>query len=253
MDELGKVTPSLEQKNAFAAESVRLKAQEGKLKDFCRQTGRRTDAVRTKTASWNRSTSQKAVWANKKAVDNKGGSGIIKSILVDDIYSAAMGKSVDKATIDVVSKHFAWNGSEVGYYADSIVVKSIPKEIGSGVPLMQINPVKRGNMYETELILNEDLIGGKTIKELDDIVLRTGSNLARNFEEAVIHETGHAKTVYANRHRDIAELYGRLKSVEIERISDVAFSDGAEAIAEIEILYLEERRFQLRQWNFIKK
>lgn len=56
---------------------MRLKAQEGKLKDFCRQTGRRTDTVRTRTAGWNRSTSQKAVWANKKAVDNKGTSGII--------------------------------------------------------------------------------------------------------------------------------------------------------------------------------
>lgn len=71
LDEQGKVAPSDKQKNAFAAESVRLKAREGRLKDFCRQTGRRSDAVRTRTASWNRSTSQKAVWANKKAVDNK--------------------------------------------------------------------------------------------------------------------------------------------------------------------------------------
>lgn len=70
LDEQGKVSPSDKQKNAFAAESVRLKAREGKLRDFCKQTGRRTDAVRTRTASWNRSTSQKAVWANKKAYSN---------------------------------------------------------------------------------------------------------------------------------------------------------------------------------------
>lgn len=40
--------------------------------------GRKSDSLRTRAAGWNRSTSQKAVWANKKAVANHENRGIIK-------------------------------------------------------------------------------------------------------------------------------------------------------------------------------
>lgn len=59
----------------FESESVRLKEQEKKLKEFCRQTGRRVESVRTQVhavldsseniVGFNRSVAQKAVWAAK--------------------------------------------------------------------------------------------------------------------------------------------------------------------------------------------
>jgi hypothetical protein len=64
-------------KEAFSAESVRLKSIEAEMKDFCRQTGRTVDSARTqiyaikddsgRIVNFGKSVSQKAVWANKKA------------------------------------------------------------------------------------------------------------------------------------------------------------------------------------------
>ena len=64
-------------KEEFSSESVNLKRIEAEMKDFCRQTGRSVDSARTqvyavkdqdgKIINFGRSTSQKAVWANKKA------------------------------------------------------------------------------------------------------------------------------------------------------------------------------------------
>ena len=66
-------------KNDFTSSSVRLKKQEMRLKDFCKQTGLYYDSSRVQVFSaetergirnWGRSTAQKAVAANKRAVSN---------------------------------------------------------------------------------------------------------------------------------------------------------------------------------------
>lgn len=63
-------------KEAFDQESVRLKKKESELRDFCRQTNRAVDSFRTqihavrdkngRIINFNKSVSQKAVWADKK-------------------------------------------------------------------------------------------------------------------------------------------------------------------------------------------
>lgn len=76
-----------ELQTAFNNTSVRLKKQEARLKDFCKQTGLYydnsrvqvfTQATENGVKNWGKSVSGKAVWANKKAVDNSVKSGIIK-------------------------------------------------------------------------------------------------------------------------------------------------------------------------------
>ncbi|GBU06597.1 minor capsid protein 2 [Faecalimonas umbilicata] len=64
-------------KEEFQKESVKLKNKEKKLKDFCSETGHRLDTSRTQVyavkdqngniVNYGRSTSMKAVWANRKA------------------------------------------------------------------------------------------------------------------------------------------------------------------------------------------
>lgn len=56
---------------------MRLKRQEAKLKDFCSQNGRRSDTFRTQKLGLNGSVSSKAVWTNRKTVDNAAKSGIV--------------------------------------------------------------------------------------------------------------------------------------------------------------------------------
>ena len=64
-------------KNEFQKESVKLKKREKNLKNFCSETGRSVDTARTQVyavkdqngniVNYGRSTSMKAVWANRKA------------------------------------------------------------------------------------------------------------------------------------------------------------------------------------------
>lgn len=64
-------------KEAFQEEAVKLKEKEKKLKDFCSKTGKKQDTARTQVyavkddygnvVGYDRSTSMKAVWANRKA------------------------------------------------------------------------------------------------------------------------------------------------------------------------------------------
>lgn len=64
-------------KEEFQKESVKLKSKEKRLKDFCSETGHRIDTSRTQVyavkdqngniVNYGRSTSMKAVWANRKA------------------------------------------------------------------------------------------------------------------------------------------------------------------------------------------
>ncbi len=72
----------------FESLAVKLKSQEAKLKDFCKQTDiarqpsrEQVFSVKTEKAIkyWGKSVSQKAVWSNKKAVDNLYKDDIIKS------------------------------------------------------------------------------------------------------------------------------------------------------------------------------
>ena len=74
-------------KTEFGFTAQKLKAKESALKDFCEQTNLRRDRYREqvfavdtekKISNFGRSTSSKAVWANKKALTNGDNGGIIK-------------------------------------------------------------------------------------------------------------------------------------------------------------------------------
>lgn len=72
----------------FTAESVKLKKAEKELSTFLDQTGNLPDSTRIWVNGFGRSTAQRAVWANRKAVNNSsidksGGNGIIKSNKAD--------------------------------------------------------------------------------------------------------------------------------------------------------------------------
>lgn len=64
----------------------------------------------------------------------------------------------------------------------------------------------------------------------------TAINLANNLEEAVIHECGHAKSLKGKTLAEITTMYEEILQAKIENISKIAYLDGAEALAEIEVL-----------------
>lgn len=68
------------------------------------------------------------------------------------------------------------------------------------------------------------------------MIANTKSNLPQSLKEAVIHECGHAKLIHGLSVEEVEKLYAALGNVHIEGISATAFSDGAECIAEVEVL-----------------
>ena len=55
-------------------------------------------------------------------------------------------------------------------------------------------------------------------------------------EEALIHESGHAKLISGKRPERVEKLYEELKSKGVPGVSIIAEKDGAEVIAEVEVL-----------------
>lgn len=114
-DEGMKNAPAESLKNAFQenfdAASVKLKQQESDLRDFVKQTGLDRQREREQILNFGRSPAQKAVWANKKAVDkysnyhyNKDGTLIATDDWTGKSHSKIAPEYKPYAVIDTVSR-----------------------------------------------------------------------------------------------------------------------------------------------------
>lgn len=216
----------------FSHYSVKLKRQESELNSFCNKTGLLKDNSRSQAYGFGRSTAQKAVWRKKKTVAKSAEKSIIKSIDIDDFEVVTYGKNfnaeVSKVIIDTMSKC----ESEGGFIISEIVAKSLPKN-DKGTPVLQIEPLSNGLL---QLSLNTDILPGKTLDKINQIFANSKLSIANTLEEAVWHESGHAKTIFGMRSEDVKKLYDELSKIHIEGISIIAYDDGAEALAELEVL-----------------
>ena len=216
----------------FSHYSVKLKRQESELNSFCNKTGLLKDNSRSQAYGFGRSTAQKAVWRKKKTVAKSAEKSIIKSIDIDDFEVVTYGKNfnaeVSKAIIDTMSKC----ESEGGFIISEIVAKSLPKN-DKGTPVLQIEPLSNGLL---QLSLNTDILPGKTLDKINQIFANSKLSIANTLEEAVWHESGHAKAIFGMRSEDVKKLYDELSKIHIEGISIIAYDDGAEALAELEVL-----------------
>lgn len=216
----------------FSHYSVKLKRQESELNSFCNKTGLLKDNSRSQAYGFGRSTAQKAVWRKKKTVAKSAEKSIIKSIDIDDFEVVTYGKNfnaeVSKVIIDTMSKC----ESEGGFIISEIVAKSLPKN-DKGTPVLQIEPLSNGLL---QLSLNTDILPGKTLDKINQIFANSKLSIANTLEEAVWHESGHAKTIFGMSSEDVKKLYDELSKIHIEGISIIAYDDGAEALAELEVL-----------------
>lgn len=118
----------------FTAQSVKLKAAEQELKDFCKQTGFLPDTSRVWVNGFGRSVSQKAVHANKKALTSGAKSGIIKTgryhAGIKDLFSKIKG---------LQSRSVATVSSE---YLASLPLLSSPETLTQA--LRNTNPTRNG-------------------------------------------------------------------------------------------------------------
>jgi hypothetical protein len=169
-------------------------------------------------------------WLTKSAVGD-----IIWNMDVDDFKTVASGKGVADDVIREISRTVRDAEKEDGFYIGEVEVIPIP---GKGVytTLMEIEPVPLGRLPRLLLRMNEHAFAGRTLAELDDRVARSKNIVSNSLKEAVWHEIGHAKLINRKSIEEIQELYAELKPLGLPEISLIAGIDGAEAIAEIEVL-----------------
>lgn len=78
-------------------------------------------------------------------------------------------------------------------------------------------------------------------------------SVVNSLEEAIVHESGHAKSIYGKSYNEIKGFYEELSKIHLEGISELAYSDGAEALAEIEVLLYRNNAVSKKALSFYTK
>ena len=163
------------------------------------------------------------------------GDSLKKNIDLDDLRDSATGKGISEEVIVQIHKVMREAEKRNGFLISDAVFRSIQTEDGN-IVLMQIEPFSQGRIAGIRLVLNSDAFSSQTIDALNTRIARSSTTVAQNLVEAVIHESGHAKLISGKSVTEIKALYDELEPLGISGISKIASLDGAEAIAEIEVL-----------------
>jgi hypothetical protein len=204
----------------FAASKVR--EWQSVQRDFIKQTGLRRDYFRERAGKQN--TPVRVMSEN-----------LTRNIDVDDFRSLAYTNGISDEVVDAIYNPIRKAEMNQETYINEVVIKGLGN-IDTKPALMQIEPYQLGKIAGQRLIINSDVVAGRTVTEIDELLLNTMTNIEKTLVEAVIHEIGHSKLIYRKSIREIGDLYKELSTMGVEGISIIAKKDGVEAIAEIEVL-----------------
>ena len=164
-----------------------------------------------------------------KYVDKSAENGIIKNIEINNIYPSSYNGTVTKEAPEkinaVLKERHASN-----LFNDAKIVKIQPEYV------LQTDTVKNGTFCDVVLNINENALGGKTVKEIDSMFSNAASTVANSLRDGVIHEEYHARLIHGLNYAQVEALYDTLSEIHIDGISKIAYSDGAECIAETGVL-----------------
>jgi len=167
------------------------------------------------------------------AVAKPKNSGIIKSLDIDDFYLMAEGHEIHQDVLDVIADVISeyeregkafFSETEFGEFYDS----------ATGKPALLQTDINSYGMLK--LNVNSSILAGRTLEEIDAQIARTDSNLPNSLREAVVHECGHAKAYKGKTPKEISAMNESLSNRGVDGISPIAEMDGAECIAEIEVM-----------------
>lgn len=219
--------------NIFNKESVKLKRREAELNNFCDKTGLLKRSDRVQKYGFGRSTAQKAVQANKKAVAKNAKKSIIKSLDIDDFMLMSGSHQILPEVADVISSVINEYEKKGEIFIFDMSFGEFLDPITGRPALLQIDMNKYGLLV---INVNDSLLGNKTLNEVDEMIKNIKINLPENLKEAVIHECGHAKAYKGKTAKEIELMNNDIKDKGVEGISEIAKADGAECIAEVEVL-----------------
>lgn len=164
---------------------------------------------------------------------NTGGSSIIKSLDLDDFEVVAYGREIKQEVLDMIYgtiKSFERKGGM--RISEAHFGEYFSQETGKPA-LFQVFVTPQGL---TEININEVILKEKTLEEINKEIAKTDANLPRNLHEAIIHECGHAKAYYGKTVMEVSEMNTAIKDRGVTGISPIAELDGADCIAEVEVL-----------------
>ena len=168
-----------------------------------------------------------------KPLEKSTESGIVKSLDIDDFQIMASSKEIRHEVSDIIGKTIKEFEAKGGMHISAANFGDFYDEASGKSALFQVLPNQYGLV---ELNVNSRLLRGLTISEADAMIAKSKNNLPKSLKEAVIHECGHAKLIYGRSIKEVKKLYAELADVHIDGISLTAFEDGAECIAETEVL-----------------
>jgi len=167
-----------------------------------------------------------------RGLTSGGGSGIIKSLDIDDFKMMAEGHGIDPEALEVIASVVSEYEKSGLVHIDDFYFGSLANT-ATGTPLLQIDPIADRTL---RLNVNTVWFNGKTLSDIDSALKAYEKNLAVSLREAVIHEMGHAKAIKGMTLKDIRNFYAEIRDAKVKDVSKIAYNDGAEALAEIEIL-----------------
>ncbi len=167
-----------------------------------------------------------------KVVDKSQESGIIKSIDVDDYELVTHGKNIAQEVNDAILNTMKQCERDGGFIISEISTTVSPTTV-HGTPVLQIEPLPNGLL---KFNINSEYLSGKTLDEVDAAFADTDSTVVNSLEEAVIHESGHAISINGKTASDVKALYDKLLNLGKIGVSKIALEDGAECLAELEVL-----------------
>ena len=176
---------------------------------------------------------------DQKRLDNFGKSGIIKSLDIDDYNIMIKGRGVQKEVSDLIIKTINDYEKKGGFYISDVHCGCFFDERTGKTALFQIVQTPFGL---TDININTDVLSGMTLEQVNNIIAATDSNLPENLVEAIIHECGHAKAYKGKRPYEIEKMNNELADKGVPGISDIAEADGAECIAETEVLLFRKAK-----------
>lgn len=217
----------------YAQSAKRLQEQNAAYTKFCADNDLKPYHERLAVAGWDRSAASTVSAAvrggQNKTVENFENGGMIKSIRIDDIKSAISGATVKEEVAakiyDVLNDHDA-----LRLYDNAVV-----KNLGQGI-VFQTDVQKAGTFFKVVFVINEDVVGGKTVDEINIMFESAWNTVANDFDDAVIHEMYHSKLIQGLNYSQLENLYDELDYTHINGLSKTAYIDGAECIAETGVL-----------------
>lgn len=160
-------------------------------------------------------------------------SGIIKSLDIDDLNVMASAHELLPEVTKVIGDTISQYEKKGGMFISDVHFGDFYDEATGKPALLQVTVSPYGM---TELNVNSRLLGGKSVEETNSMIAKYDFNLPQTLREAVIHECGHAKAYYRKSVKDIYIMNDTLKSKGVDGVSPIASIDGAECIAEVEVL-----------------